>query len=343
MRAIFSTTGFIIEFQVAWSILTASAVLRLLGYCCLFFLYGFFLENVYAHVCFHVLPVLFCFVHSKWLPCLTIDSGRTPSRYKHLAEDDVQVDGRRVHFRVLGDFRKEKKAHIFPVLCLGDIGLSMDDLEPLELLAKSDRRVILIDHLGTGESEKLENAPETLSRAELAKLAAEETRAVLENVTFVTPERTVHAFCSGFGMEVAASLASGSMSNVPEGSTSKNIRFASIIVEPSIARRSLPSESLPICAVDAVKRGDSRLLHMHTVASQDSNSSSKSGSASFRKLASSYPTLCLVSKLNAAPAYESVPAERKYIPGPIGLPHLDDNETVLQEVDDFMVKHDRLQ
>lgn len=252
-------------------------------------------------------------------------------------ENDVEVNGRKVHYRVIGDYKKEKKAHVLPVLCLGDAGLSMDDLESLDLLVKSERRIIRIDLLGTGASERLQQLDENVSRSQLVSIAAAETRAVLASLGIDTSKQNLHVFCCGFGLDVVAALVAPRIEDTSDSQHQQNFKLVSAAVEPSWTRRKATSNSFPVCAADAISRGNDKIA---SIASRAGSTPQESSSALLDILVESCPVLCVMSELHADPSYELHAAELKYFPGPTGSPHLDDYESVLRELDSFFIKHE---
>lgn len=119
-------------------------------------------------------------------------------------------DGRGVHYRLVGNYKKEVKAGKFPVLYLGDAGIALASGETLELLGGTDRRVLFVDLLGVGESQALGKGEFDLSRGDAVALAREEAVAVLGTVGISKEDRkgpqSIHIIASGFGLEVADAL-----------------------------------------------------------------------------------------------------------------------------------------
>lgn len=154
---------------------------------------------------------------------------------------------RLVHWRVAGDAKKEKKLKALPVLCVGEPGLSMDALDNVELLAKTDRRIIRFDALGSGGSDNLlEGTVASASASDLAALTVQEVVAVVKAAK-VGP---LHLFVTGgvCGAEIATAL-------VKEGS---GVSVASLIFESGsepVATNALALAN--ICASEGLSRGDS--------------------------------------------------------------------------------------
>jgi hypothetical protein len=253
-------------------------------------------------------------------------------------EQDLQVDGRAVHYRVAGDAKNETKAGVLPVLCLGDAGLSMDALEPMELLAQTQRRIIRIDSLGTGDSESVAESVAT-SRADIVALAALEARAVLASLGVGSQARPVHLFCAGFGAEVAGALASGD----------NPISIASAAVEHASTYAWTPFRSngkpLPICVEDGFARGSTAIA-----AAARTRSSSEAFAEATAQLAATRPVIWIeASEASASleespqPVHMSALASSssgsikraEFARGATGTPHVDDANAMLESLDNF--------
>jgi pimeloyl-ACP methyl ester carboxylesterase len=253
-----------------------------------------------------------------------------------LKEDDVLVGCRKVHYRVVGDAKKEKKAGVLPLLCLGEAGLSMDALEPIELIAQTQRRVIRIDALGSGDSDPLaiDSAP---TRGDLILIAAIEARAILDKLGLGSAGKPLHLFCVGFGAEVASALASG---NEP-------IAIASVAVEPVSTQTPplLPAsgKSLPVCVEDGFARGNAAIVDAAAI-----KSSVASISSAAAKLAVLYPVLWIVAEASpsATPPVVPSPMERSsnsikevtFAHGDTGTPHVDDANIMTNSLDGFYLE-----
>jgi hypothetical protein len=253
------------------------------------------------------------------------------------SEDFVLVDGRKVYYRIVGDARKERKAKVLPVLCLGDLGLGMGATESLDLLAITQRRIIRIDSLGAGDSSPLPIFQKGGSLDELTSIAANEVHAVLAKLGIGAKSvDRFHVFCSGHGVNVAAALigASGKTPGVSQTIDPEHILpVASIAVEPS---NLLNVGDLPICAADGVARGNPAVLALLqkevSVRSQASAGSSQAVRA-FRS--AGIPVLSLVPDAEAEAAAGDV--QQAVISGLTGTPHLDQPTETLEALDAFYV------
>lgn len=177
------------------------------------------------------------------------------AHYLDWAEALAQTaSGRRVHYRVVGSRRKERRQRKFPVVYLGDAGVALAAGETLELLGDSARRVVRLDMLGVGESDAVRGV---VGRAALVETACEDVVAVLADVG-VGEGGCVHVVACGFGLEVAEAL-------VREGT---GVRVASVAVEGWRPPAGPKGEGVTfaelqggsVCAVEAAEGGDLEMV-----------------------------------------------------------------------------------
>jgi hypothetical protein len=254
------------------------------------------------------------------------------------AEKDLQVGDRAVHYRVAGDAKNETKAGVLPVLCLGDAGLSMDALEPMELLAQTQRRIIRIDSLGTGDSESVAESV-AATRAGIVALAALEARAVLASLGVGSQTKPVHLFCAGFGVEVAGALASG---NNPISIASAAVEPTSMYTWTSFRSNGKP---LPICVEDGFARGSTAIA-----TAARTSSSSEAFAEATAQLAATRPVIWIAASgasasSEASPLPVRMPVlassslgsikRAEFARGATGTPHVDNANAMLESLDDF--------
>lgn len=175
-------------------------------------------------------------------------------------------DGRGVHYRCVGSRKKEKKGGKFPVIYIGDAGVALASGETFELLGESDRRVIFMDLLGVGDSDKLPGEALNLSRADTVKLVRDEALAVLRRLGIggakAKEPQPVHVVASGFGLEVADALLAAT--DDAEISKMINLKIASVAAEgwtPVKAGESgditfATLQGTKVCAVEGAEAGD---------------------------------------------------------------------------------------
>lgn len=211
------------------------------------------------------------------------------------------LDGRGVHYRFVGNKRKEVRAGKFPVLYLGDAGVALAAGETLELLGGTDRRVLLVDLLGVGESQPLGTGEFSLSRDDAIALARDEAFAALSAVGISEQkedkQQSIHIIASGFGLEVAEALLQ-KCSN--DHDTSKlNLAVASVAAEgwtPVQAEKGkdISFELLQgnrICAVEGANSGNISIVRKLYRPTKSSSPSSMV--SAIARIAKRVPTIAL--------------------------------------------------
>ncbi|KAI0567005.1 hypothetical protein FGB62_5g127 [Gracilaria domingensis] len=173
-------------------------------------------------------------------------------------EDFASFEGRQIHYRLIGSKKKEKKAKKYPVVYLGDAGVSMASGETLELLGGTDRRVLLVDQLGVGESQSLEGQ----QKRQWPDMAADELSSVLLQ-SGIANEKTatkIHLVAVGFGIQVADVL----LKRFDADSTGYQV--ASVVTEGWSLPQSTKNMSFSamqgerICAAEGAEGGNIDLL-----------------------------------------------------------------------------------
>jgi len=184
----------------------------------------------------------------------------------------IPYEGQNLYLKVVGNERNEKKAKKQPLVVIpGGPGLSHDYLETIEAVAQTERRVILFDPLGTGQSSRTKK---TLS-----------VRSMVDQVNAIIRELGLtkyHMFAHGFGVPVALQkmkelkqtkntgelVASVTLASPFEKASDLESRFQS---NPSQPGTTFPwkqdadfltnfithSKDTPMCLEDSFKGGDS--------------------------------------------------------------------------------------
>lgn len=243
------------------------------------------------------------------------------------------VGGRRVHFRCVGDRRSERKMGHLPVVYVGDAGVALASGEPLELLAESGRRVVLLDMLGVGESEALALAGGRREGA--VREAWEEVSAVVREVGAGDGGR-VHVVACGFGLEVAEALVGAGA----EGA----VGVASVVAEAwgdvrGEGREGVTFERLQgdrVCAVEGAEGGDAALVRTLYAAGRGRSPMAEA----VERVARRVPTLALrtgdvepLGDVRGAAMFEET-----VLKGAGRVAHLAATEDTLKAMDDFFTK-----
>lgn len=241
--------------------------------------------------------------------------------------------GREVHYRLVGNVRKERKSKRYPVLFLGDAGVSLAIWETMELLGGSDRRLLFVDLLGVGDSDKV--SPAVLGDdKERLELAVEETLAVLKaadigrNPPKGLKKQPMHVMAAGFGLRVAE----GVMSRLGEGGMKGDVEFVSLTAEAwgkdaAAEVRQLVGEK--VCAVEALERGDKSLL---TAVVKESDGSEDV----VRRIAKLVPTLALRTMEQKTLKGDANNVKQIVVDGRGRLAHLSSSQQTSDAIDTFL-------
>lgn len=173
-------------------------------------------------------------------------------------------DGRQIHYRRLGSRKKERKAKKFPVLYVGDGGVSLAAGETLELLGETDRRILFVDMLGVGGSQRLPEGGR-LDRLKAVGVACEDVRSVLdaEGIGRKSEAMWIHLVAVGFGLEVAEELVRRM------GAKGEGVQIASVVAEGwqpvKLVDGVITFEALQgkrVCAEEGAKGGNIDMVRM---------------------------------------------------------------------------------
>ncbi|PXF48883.1 hypothetical protein BWQ96_01439 [Gracilariopsis chorda] len=245
-------------------------------------------------------------------------------------EDFAAYDRRQVHYRLIGSKKKEQKAKKYPVVYLGDAGVALASGETLELLGKTDRRILFSDLLGVGESQAFNSK----DQAEWVDLAANEVSAVLLKSGIAdTKAKTVpklHIVAVGFGIEVADVLLKRSSAE------RTGYQVASVVAEgwsvpgnmKSITFADIQGEKL--CATEGAEGGNINILR--TVY----QSGEWQPREALKHVSEVVPVLALRMEVSPSIAFQNTRLREEVLRGGGRLPHLMQTEECMVEIDNFL-------
>lgn len=232
---------------------------------------------------------------------------------------------RSLHYRIVGSEKKERKAGKYPVLFLGDAGVGMTSGETLELLAGTNRRVILADFLGVGQSEKV--YVQEMSVQDIVQLACQEVDSILRSAR-ISNASQYHVIAAGFGIRVADALLESQVSDMP--------KIASVAVEgwsPITSALSFSElQGNRICALEGAEEGDIDIVRS-LYDGKNSNIPQCIG-----RISNSVPTLALRSNdtQTVKEKFKGSKFKEALIPSAGRLAHLDSTEDCLSALESFL-------
>lgn len=258
-------------------------------------------------------------------------------------------NGRHVHYRCVGSRRKEQKAGKFPVIYIGDAGVGIASGETFELLGETDRRIIFVDLLGVGDSDKLPGDGFNLSRADAVALAREEVLAVLGALGIggarAKEPQSLHVVASGFGLQVAEALLTASEDE--EMAKTINLKVASVAAEGWTSVKAEQSGDITfaalqgtrVCAVEGAEGGDISIVRKLYAPGKGSGGSPIV--SAIENISKRVPTLALRT-FDSRPLDESVMGRglfTEHVFSQAGrIAHLAGAEDTMKAVDDFFKK-----
>lgn len=274
-----------------------------------------------------ILPLLSVIPYLQARPSLAMCGEPDPffAHYLDWREDVTGVSsGREVHYRLVGNVRKERNSKRYPVIFLGDAGVSLAIWETMELLGGSDRRLLFVDLLGVGDSDKV--SPAILGDdKERLELAVEETLAVLKatdigrNPPKGLKKQPMHVVAAGFGLRVAEGVIR----------RLRDVEFVSLTAEAwgkdaAAEVRQLVGEK--ICAVEALERGDKSLLTAVVKESDDV----------VRRMSKILPTLALRTTEQKGLKGDANNVKQVVVDGGGRLAHLSSSQQTSDAIDTFL-------
>lgn len=244
-------------------------------------------------------------------------------------EDFAAYDSRQVHYRLIGSKKKEQKAKKYPVVYIGDAGVALASGETLELLGKTDRRILFSDLLGVGESQPFKPKDQT----GWIDLAVDEISAVLlksgiaDSKAKVVPK--LHIVAVGFGIEVANALLKRSSAE------RTGYQVASVVAEGwavpgnmnSISFADIQGEKL--CATEGAEGGDINILR--TVYQSREGRPREA----IKLLSEVVPVLAIRMEESPSTGVQNTRLREEVLRGSGRLPHLVQTEECMVEIDNF--------
>lgn len=258
-------------------------------------------------------------------------------------------NSRNVHYRCVGSRKKEQKAGKFPVIYIGDAGVGIASGETFELLGETERRIVMVDLLGVGDSDKLPGHGFNLSRSDAVALAREEVLAVLGALGIggarAKEPQSLHVVACGFGLEVTDAL----MRACEDAEIGKtiNLKIASVAAEgwtPVKAEKSgdisfAALQGTRVCAVEGAEGGDISIVRKLYEPGRGSGESPIV--SAIESISKRVPTLALRS-FDTRPLDESVMGKglfTEHVFSQAGrIAHLAGAEDTMKAVDDFFTQ-----